>query len=558
MGRPCRDVRIVWAGCAVLLVLLWSAIAVLGLQLMQMRQRERAAELVSTAKGFSEYVGLHLLFLDRVLQGSRELYAENGEIPAHAVLTEHMGSIAPMLVQLAVADASGQVVSSSLPFTQGVSIADRKHFLVFKNDPHDRLYVSEPVVGRVSGKMSLQLVRPMLGSAGEFRGVIVASIDPQKLQQYFSSRDAFEDGGTVLIAGRGDGVVRARFDQSRITWGQSLRTSAAWDRLTGDVRGIYETPSSAIDHKRRLVGFHKVAEYPLVVAVTSVAPTITAVEWLSGFGLGLAATLAFLTFVRTRVRRVREQDLLIEQLTKSREREAEANRMKSSFIASISHELRTPLNSILGFSELLRDIPHHPENARRAGLIHSSGQHLHSLVNTLLDLAKIEAGRMEIHRDEVELADLVDMQVEVHRASAAAKGVAMDFDCVLPAGRTAIGNTDRTKYVQVLNNVMSNAVKFTAQGRIHVAASVKGGDFIVEVSDTGCGIPPEHLPYVFDRFSRASTSGSRQEEGTGLGLSLSRELMGLLGGSIELSSAVGSGTRVAVCLHNIELREVPQ
>lgn len=545
----------VWAACAALLLVLWGAIAVFGIERVHTRERERSAEVVSTAKGFSEYVGLHLLFVDRVLQNARDLYARTGVVPRHAVLAGDMGSVSALLLQIAVADAQGNVVASSLPLNPGVSIADRPHFLAFRNDARDRLHVSEPVVGRVSGKMSLQLVRPVLGPAGEFRGVIVASIDPQKLQHYFASLDAFAAGGRVLIAGRDDGIVRAQFEHDQISWGLSVRASAHWDQLANDVRGSYKAKASSIDGSHRLVGFHKVADYPLVVIVSTLVPLLSPYELGLGVAFGLALTLVLLTFVRGRLRHGRDQALLIEHLRQSRAREAEANRMKSNFIALVSHELRTPLHAILGFSELLRDYPNERDNALHADLIHSSGQHLLALLNTLLDLAKIEAGRMEVQRADVDLCATLHSVVQAHRASATAKALALALECQLPPQQTAFAMTDATKYVQVLNNVLSNAVKFTAQGQIRVAAYLEAKDFVVEVSDTGCGVPAQDLPHVFDRFSRASRPGSHREAGTGLGLSLSRELIELLGGSIHLTSVAGTGTRVFIRLPGSHLRE---
>jgi signal transduction histidine kinase len=269
--------------------------------------------------------------------------------------------------------------------------------------------------------------------------------------------------------------------------------------------------------------------------------------------IGIAFSVMSVVHTRNRVRRLRERVTLIEQLTRSREREAEANRMKSKFIASVSHELRTPLNSILGFSELVRDLPDHPGNARRADLIHSSGQHLLALLNTLLDLAKIEAGRMEVQRAEVNLVGTVRTLADVHRASATRKGITLEFTSELPATHTALAHTDATKFKQVLNNVLSNAVKFTSTGGVHVFASVDGEIFTVRVDDTGRGIRPDQLSRIFDRFSTAAAPGSAQEEGTGLGLSLSRELVRLLGGSIRIASRPDQGTQVTLCLPGARL-----
>jgi signal transduction histidine kinase len=556
-ARPQRspEEATLWIGCLAALGVLWTAIVVVVVSNALDDRREREALAASTAKGFSEYVGLHLMVIDRVLQASRDTYTRTGAIPPHDALTADLGPIAPMLLQIAVADAQGRVVASSLPLVKGVDIADRPHFLAAQRDPRNRPFLSEPVVGRVSRKMSLQLVRPLLGPAGEFRGIIVASIDPLQLQEYFRSVDAFTDHGNVIITGRTDGVVRTMFEADKITWGQSLGRSRYWQRLSTEVAGQYVTVGS-IHGDARVVGFHRVPNYPLVVAVSSRQPGWLTAEAALALALGVALTWVQLRHVRLRVCRLRAKDSLIEQLEKSRETEMQANRMKSRFLASVSHELRTPLNAILGFSELIRDMPDDPQRGRRAELIHSSGQHLHKLLNTLLDLAKIEAGRMELRVEAVDLADTVRTQVEVHAACAAKKDLAMTLACELPDGCVALADTDRTKLVQVLNNVLSNAVKFTPQGSVQVAVRVEDTDFVIQVDDSGRGIPPQRLARIFERFSTASTPGTAHEEGTGLGLALSRDLMRLLGGSIDLSSRAGGGTRALIRLPGVRLAEV--
>jgi signal transduction histidine kinase len=319
--------------------------------------------------------------------------------------------------------------------------------------------------------------------------------------------------------------------------------------------GKYDTVG-AIHGDLRVVGFHQVADYPLVAVVSSRRPGWLTPELALACVLGVAFTWIQLRYTSSRVRRLRDKDTLIEQLHKSRESEMQANRMKSRFLASVSHELRTPLNAILGFSELIREMPDDPQRARRADLIHSSGQHLHTLLNTLLDLAKIEAGRMEIRRAPVDLADTVRTQVELHAASAAKKGLAMALNCELPEGCVAMADTDRTKLVQVLNNVLCNAVKFTSEGSVHVSMRIADDEFVVQVDDSGRGIDPEQLARIFEHFSAASAPGTADEQGTGLGLALSRELMRLLGGSIDISSLAGGGTRAVIRLPGLRLAEV--
>ncbi|RYY72060.1 MAG: hypothetical protein EOO24_48400, partial [Comamonadaceae bacterium] len=155
------EVAVMWASCLLILIACWAAYAWSAWDDVRQTRHERAGLAASTAKGFSEYVGLHVLITDRMLVNSRDGFARSGAIPAHQLLTADFGQMAPMLLQVAIADAQGNLVASSLPLAAGLSIADRPHFLAFRNDPRDRLLVSQPVVGRVSGKMSLQLVRPL-------------------------------------------------------------------------------------------------------------------------------------------------------------------------------------------------------------------------------------------------------------------------------------------------------------------------------------------------------------------------------------------------------------
>lgn len=542
-------------GCLILLGMLWSSFAFVAHERSVLEQRERSALAASTAKGFSEYVALHLMDLDKVLVSARDAFSRNGTAPTQVTLARELGPIASQLLQISFADERGRVIASSLPFRSGVSIADRPHFQVFQRDAHDRPFLSETVVGRVSGKVSLQLVRPILGAAGAFCGVAVASIDPVQWQKYFGSLDALSGGGKVAVVGRDDGVVRVRFTESQITWGRSMQANAHWEEVASGVAGEFQT-QRAIDSETRLVGYHQVEGYPLVVLVSGKQP-----PWLStGIAMaatfGLAFSIVLIRYVQARVRRIRERELFIERLETSRQREKEANQMKSRFLASVSHELRTPLNAILGFSELLRDVPDHPENVRRADLIHSSGKHLHALLDTLLDLAKIEAGRMHVHRTPIDLVEMVRTASETHAASAARKGLPLAVAIDVPNDCTVTALTDGTKLLQVLNNVLDNAVKFTQEGRIDVSASLEHDVFFVRVDDTGRGISPELLPYVFDRFSTAAGADKTHEAGTGLGLALSRDLMRLLGGSIHLHRRAEGGTRAVIRLPAARLRKI--
>jgi signal transduction histidine kinase len=543
-----------WAICAVVVAILWGIlVTAITWEWEQSRQEQRSLA-ASTAKGFAEYVGLHVLIIDRLVQGVRAQRGPSPALPPHDALTAELGYVGPLLVQLAHADREGKVVASSLPLTVPVSIADRPHFRAFRDDPRDRLHISQPVVGRVSGKMSIQLVRPLFDGAGRFDGVLVASIDPLKLQAYFREKDALSGGSAVLIAGRHDGVVRARFTANDITWGQSLLKSVGWELIATREFGTYEG-LSVIDGRDRIVAFQHTHGYPLFISVSTPAR-----DWLLvamdrfrlAFALALIMSLLLVLVTRMRVRGIAIQQETIHRLEQSRQREAEANQIKSHFLASVSHELRTPLNSILGFSELIREQTLEPRTHRYADLIHGSGNHLHAVVNTLLDLAKIEAGRMEVSSEDIDLGLLLGTTVDMHRVSAEKKGLRMALAREWPDGSAVIAVTDRTKLVQVLNNVLHNAVKFTDEGSIQVSARLQDDSLHIRVVDTGVGIPAERLSLVFDRFSQAA-SGAGTGEGSGLGLPLSRELMMLLGGCIEVQSTAGGGTQVDIRVPNVRL-----
>lgn len=543
-----------WILCCLVLAVLWGGLMAVTISNHRDADRERAGLVGTTAKGFSEYVGLHVLIVDRILQGVRTNFPRTGTVAAHQELQKELGLMAPMLLQVAVANAEGAVVASSLPLQPGISIADRPHFKAFAQDPTDRLHFSQPVVGRVSGKMSLQLVRPILGPRGEFQGVVVASIDPLKLQQYFDSVDALKADGVVTISGRQDAIVRARFAGQSITWGQSLHESVAWPKMSGQRSGTYES-ASRIDGVPRTFGFHQVGDYPLLVNVGSRSAPWWELDsgLMSACLMALAFTVLLVRQTRLLVRRDAEQTLVIDRLRASRAREIEANRMKTHFLASVSHELRTPLNSILGFSELISEIAEDESIRKYSDLIHGSGKHLHSLVNTLLDMAKIEAGRMEVENEQVELTQLVNTMVDVHRVNADRKGLGMTASFDLPEGTQLCAETDRTKLTQVLNNVLHNAVKFTREGGVFVTGTMEKDTLLLRVVDTGPGIPPNRLAQIFERFTPGA--GTRENEGSGLGLALSRELMTLLGGSIALYSEPGQGTQVEIRLPHVQARK---
>jgi signal transduction histidine kinase len=227
---------------------------------------------------------------------------------------------------------------------------------------------------------------------------------------------------------------------------------------------------------------------------------------------------------------------------KGRELEA-ASRHKSEFLANMSHELRTPLNAIIGFSEVLGERMFGELNDKQAEYIQdilSSGRHLLALINDILDLSKVEAGRMELELSRFDLPAAIGSAVILVRERATRHGLALDVSVDDRLG-PFVG--DERKIRQVLLNLLSNAVKFTPEGgRVTVRAAPANGGVEISVSDTGIGIAPEDQEAIFQEFRQVGTDYARKREGTGLGLALARRFVDLHGGRIWVKSRLGEGS----------------
>ncbi|MFI2642155.1 HAMP domain-containing protein, partial [Streptomyces sp. NPDC018610] len=271
------------------------------------------------------------------------------------------------------------------------------------------------------------------------------------------------------------------------------------------------------------------------------------------------------SLLATQNRDIEAKNLQIEQARQELEARAQqlslASKYKSEFLANMSHELRTPLNSLLILAQLLAQNPSRnltPKQVEYAGIIHSAGSDLLQLINDILDLSKVEAGKMDVTPERVPLSRLIEYVEATFRPMTTQKG--LEFGVHTATGAPADLFTDDSRLRQILRNLLSNAVKFTEQGCVELSIEpaadeevpegvVRGGAVVAfRVKDTGIGIPERHLESIFGAFQQADGTTSRKYGGTGLGLSITREIAHLLGGAVVVDSAPGRGSTFTLFL----------
>lgn len=274
-------------------------------------------------------------------------------------------------------------------------------------------------------------------------------------------------------------------------------------------------------------------------------PVISAI--LTGRWQELLIALGCLLYMSHLVVAVRQSSATTDLLrsAKEREREArhkaeEASAAKSDFLAVISHEIRTPMNAVISAANLLRRTELDDRQTEHVSMLTDAGEVLMGLLNDVLDVSKIEAGKMVLETDDVDVRARLASLARLWEPRAAANGVRLEVEAA--PGVPDCVRTDPLRFQQILFNLISNAVKFTGEGRIRVSADWADGRLTVAVADTGCGIPAARLAHVFDSFEQAEAGTTRRYGGTGLGLSISRKLAEIMGGSLTVSSVEGEGS----------------
>lgn len=554
-----------------LLMVVASLSAVLGLDLFQSYHQVFAIQRQDAAN-LSNVIERHIhTYVDKVdvvlreavheytpvLQGQKKLTV----LAANRDLLRREISIPEAQVKsLRVIGADGLVIfsagdSDELP---KVNVSDRVYFQKQKSDPDAGLVMSEPILSRFTGKWLFTLSRRMSNPDGSFAGLIQTAIRADHFEAGFASIEVGERGNVSLFS-LVDADIRlvARRPMVPDRLGKTFQLSEISAALNaGEVFGFYRSVSK-VDGVDRHYFFRRFNALPLLVVV-GVATDDLMREWWHKAGLyGLSLlilTLQLVWLVRYQRRLALENQSVLEQKVLERTVELEAAKQaaeaasvaKTQFLATMSHELRTPLNGILGMAELVQMDGLEDEDRYEYGrIILQSGETLLGIVNDILDISTIEAGKVVLHPKQTIPADVLMDAIGLFRALADKKG--LEITCDIDPHCQQTFSIDEIRVRQMLGNLVNNAIKFSEKGLIRVSLLVTDNDqqpkrlkFVVQ--DEGVGISAEKIEQLFQPFSQVDGSSTRAYGGTGLGLSIVKKLAELMGGSVGVDSHLGQGS----------------
>ncbi|MYM76208.1 two-component sensor histidine kinase [Duganella sp. FT134W] len=501
-----------------------------------------ARESRDLARLFSEHAARTVLAADQAALFLRQLYLQQGaRLDVSDALRTSLGA-GTLYNLFSIVDASGAVVLSSQRFAP-TNLSDRPHFQVHRAAGPDRLYVSVPVQGRVSGKWSLQISRRITLADGSFGGVVVVSLDPRYFTELYGTVEIGRQGSVALVGD--DGVVRARRVGYSDSLGQDIRRSAVFAALRdGAGGGVYAGP---IDGRWRFYAWAELPGLPLHALVG-----LDQQERMAGFAARERLTLTLAALASAVVLAVSALlQRLMRRLIVSREAACAANLAKSRFLSNMSHQLRTPLNGVLGYAELLQGEFAGSRQGDFASRIHASGMQLLGLVEAVLELSGLESEQTALDLRQEPLAELLQRALAGARHAAEAKGLALTLhaDAGLPPHYVC----DAAKLLRVLDILLRNAVEATTAGQVQLRLASAPGRLIFRVADSGPGVPAALRRRLFEQFTMADDSASRLRDGAGLGLAIAARLTQLMGGSIVLEDS-GGGAVFAVSLPYLRLQ----
>ncbi len=378
----------------------------------------------------------------------------------------------------------------------------------------------------------------LIGTDNTARKLVEAEqrkLDQRLRDQQFYTRSLIESNIDALMTTDPFGII------SDVNKQMEALTGCTRDELIGaPFKGYFTDPERADAGIRQVLSERKVTDYELTARARNGKETVVSYNATTFYDRDRTLQGVFAA-----ARDVTERKRVEAELQQARAAAESASQIKSDFLASMSHEIRTPINAIIGIADLLAKTTLSPEQNKYVRVFRRAGDNLMNLINDILDLSKVEAAQLELEQTGFSLSDLLDKIREMLSVRAEEKGLALVFEVAPDVPDNLIGDPNRLR--QVLLNLIGNAIKFTESGQVslHVtpdAGLPAPGALRFTITDTGIGIPVEKLGAVFERFTQADSSTTRKYGGSGLGLTISKRLVELMGGRIWVESSVGGGS----------------
>ena len=525
------------------------------------RQQLNKLSLLLTEQSTQEVTSAYLILDSMVamvqaaeVRDVEQLRVKMSRAEVHRSIRDKIGAV-PQVDVASLVDANGDIINFTRTYpAPAINLSQRDYFIKAKAGAGDGVFLSPPVRNKGNNQWTFYLGRRLTGAQGQFIGVALVGFSSTFLSDFYG-KIQLGNGASISLSRR-DFTLLARWPHVDALMGQVNRGGANYaviETMKQDAGVLFSSSPRLNGDGRpvpRLSSVRLIDKYQLILNVTITEEQLLRPWWkfvwstimVSGCSV-VSVLIAF--FLLLRALRRREADMADTERLKTRAESA--NLAKTEFLAMISHEIRTPLTAIIGFSETLAAPPPGAPpgsvaSADAGAIILRNSQHLLTVINDILDLSKIEAGRMEIERLGFAPLEVLWGVDSMMGAQARSKGIGFKVEVLYPMPEQVLG--DPTRWRQILFNLCSNAVKFTELGQVTLTLSYRRatGTLVCRVADTGIGISEAQLARLFQPFAQADSAIARQYGGTGLGLHLVRQMVARMGGEVSVSSVLGAGS----------------